>query len=137
MLLAMALTVETRVSVVLVDTLSVQIREPRLDASGWDEDRDSFIPLASFATCSGAGILKLFYSVSNLSPVGIDDRNQCQLNLVLPSAVLHKLLRESLPDELLSRPTTFRADLDPLHSEASARSLQESPREYLVLPVFT
>ncbi len=137
MLLAVALAVETRVSVTLVDSLSVQICEPRLDVSGWDEDRDSFIPPASFATCFDAGILKLFYLLSSLSLVGIDDRNQCQLNLVLPSAVLRKLFRESLLDELLTRPTTFRADLDPLHPEAPARSLQESPREYLVLPVFT
>lgn len=137
MSLAIAFTFEARVPVALVDSLSFQICEPRLDVWGWDEDRHSFIRPASFIARFDAGLFKLFYSASNTSPVGIDKHNQCPLNAVPPPSVVHKLLREALTDELLTRSTAFRADLDPLHPEVFACALQESPGERLVLPIFT
>jgi len=135
MLLAIALTFEAAIPVVFVDSLSFQIREPRLDVSGWDEDRHSFIRLTSFIPRFNAAAFNLSYSGSNVSSVSIDKHNQCLPNLVLTRSVEGKFPYELLPHELLTRPTPFRTDHDPLYPVAPARSLKKSAGKRLMLPV--
>lgn len=135
-LLAVAFAFEAGITIVLVDSLSLQIRKPRLDIPGRDEDRHSFIRLTSFISRFDAGAFNLFYSGRNVSPVGINEYNQRLLDPVLSCSVVGKFLPEPFPHELLTRPTAFRADFDPLHPDVPACSFQEPSGKCLVLPIF-
>lgn len=137
MSLAIAFTFETGIAVVLVDSLSFQIRQPGLNVSGWDEDRHPFIRLTSLGARFDAAVLNLFYPGSDVSPVGIDEYDQCLLDPVLSGAVVREFLLETFPYELLTCPAAFGTDFDPLHSDIFACSFQEPPSECLMLSVLT
>ena len=136
MSLALAFTFETGVAVALVDSLSVQIREPRLDVPGRDEDRDAFIRLASPFSLAAATTLNLFHSGSNISPIGIDEYDQRLLDPVFSCPVVSKFLPEAFPHKLLTCPTAFGANLDPLHPDVLACSFQEPSCKCLMLAIF-
>jgi len=136
MSLAIALTFEAGIIVVFVDSISIQISEPRLDVSGRYKDRHSFTRLTSFISRFDAVAFNLLYSVSSISSVSIDKHNQCLPNAVLSFSVIGKFLNESFPHVLLSRPTASRTDLDSLYPVALARSLKKSAGKRLMLPVF-
>ena len=137
MFLTIAFTLQARIGFLslLIDGVSFQIREPRLDVSGWDEDRHAFISLTSFHARFEAGALNLYYSGSNVPTVGIDQHNQSLLNSVLSCSVIVKFLDVSEPDILLSRTSALGTDLNPLHSDALACSLEEPARKCLVLTI--
>jgi hypothetical protein len=82
MSLAIPLMFEAGILFILVYGLSIEIREPRLDVSGRDEDRHAFILAALFPAFFDAGAFNLPYSGSNLFQVSIDQHNQRLLNSV-------------------------------------------------------
>jgi len=135
--LAVTFAFEVGICVILVDSLSFQICEPRLYVSGRDEDRHSFVRLTSFIFCFEAGTFNLFYSGGNVYPVGVDEHYQCLFNPVLPRSIVGKLLREAVPHELFTCPTASWTDLNPLDPKVSPHPRQESPGKNLMLPVFT
>lgn len=137
MYLAIPLAFELGIRVGLVDGLPFEICQPRLNVSGWDEDRHPFIPLTPLAARFDAGAFNLLDSGGNVSPIGIYQHNQRLLNPVLSCPVIGKFLYEPLPHELLARPAAFRIDLDPLHPDVSAGARQDPTGKCLVLPVFT
>ena len=102
MLLAIAFTFEARICVVFVDSLSFEMREPRLNVAGWDEDRHSLTCLTSFIAHFGASVFDLSYSVGNVLPVGIDEYNQRLFDPVLPRSVVGEFLPEPFAYELLT-----------------------------------
>ena len=67
MLLAIAFTFEARICVVFVDSLSFEMREPRLNVAGWDEDRHSLTCLTSFIAHFGASVFDLSYSADDVT----------------------------------------------------------------------
>lgn len=75
MSLAIAFAIEARVTVLLIDGLSLQICEPCLNISSRDEDRHSFIRLTLFVSRFDAAAVNLFYSSRNVFPVSIDKHN--------------------------------------------------------------
>ncbi|MCU0914999.1 MAG: hypothetical protein MUC88_10605 [Planctomycetes bacterium] len=88
MLLAIALASEAGVCVILVDSLSCQIGEPRFNVSGRDKDCYAFIRLTPFISRFDAGAFNLSYSSRNISPVGIDKHNQRLFDPVLSCSVI-------------------------------------------------
>ncbi len=133
---AVAFTLESGIAIVFVDSLSRQVREPRLDIASRDKDRHAFIRLPSFLSRFEAGAFNLFYPSGNLSPVGIDKHNQRLLDPVLSCSVIGQFLPEPFPHELFARSTAFRADFDSLYPDVLARAFQEPSGKRLVLPVF-
>ena len=135
--LAISLAFETRILVVFVYSLPVQICEPRLDVSGWNENCHPLIPLTSLIARFGTGALNLIYAGGNVPLVGIDHHNQCLADPVLPCSVIGKFLRVLPPHELLRRTSALRADFDPRRSLAPACSRKKPARERLVLTILT
>ena len=100
MSLAVSLTFKTLITVALLDYLTVQIGEPRLDIPGGNKHGDPLTRPAPLLATFGGGILELSCTFRNRSPIGVDHHNQCLINSVLPRSIVGKLLRESLPHEL-------------------------------------
>ena len=136
MALAILLTIEPRIGVVLVDSLPVEIRQPRFDVSRWHENRHPLVTLASRKASIHTGVLNLVDPRGNFSPVGVDQDHQRLFNPVRSCSVVGEFLCKSLRYELLARSAAFGVDFDPLNSDRFACAGQEPPGKSLVLPVF-
>jgi hypothetical protein len=102
MSLAIALPFKAGIRVILIDSLSVEIRELRFNIACWDEDCHSLTRLTWFLAQFNASLFNLSYSVSSILPVSIDKHNQCLLDPVLSRSVIGKFLPEPFPYELLT-----------------------------------
>jgi len=133
--LAITLSLKAGVSIILVDSLSIQICQPRFDVPCGDKQGHALIRSASLLTTFGRGIIDLRHTLLNPSTIRVDHHNQSLLNSVLSLAVIGKFLCKPSPHELFSRAATFRVDLYPLHSQTFACLCQKPPSERLMLPI--
>lgn len=117
--------------------LTVQISEPRLDVSPWNEDPNALVRLPRLDACREGCSFDLPKPVVNRVSVCIDHHDQRLLDSVLSLAVVVQFFCEALSHELLARPSAFRTDEYALYSATSTHARQEPSGERLMLAVLT
>lgn len=118
-----------------IDSLSVEIGDPRLDVPGWNQHEDAFVPSAGIHLVRSTYLVEIGLPPSRSLPVAVQDDDQRLCYRSLLPAIRRQFFGKADPDELFRGTSPTRSLFDPQPSRGPTGFFEKPPSEGLVLRV--